>query len=105
MVYESNDDVGRTKASYPPPYSILLKASLRIFAEADVVSRMLTEEINLQVDFAKKQTSKDFSQFFIMNNYTKYYPQFPVPKAPGEIPPLHAMIPYDGDGKKSKKKS
>ena len=28
------------------------KATLRIFAEADVVTRMLTEEINLQVNFA-----------------------------------------------------
>ena len=29
------------------------------------------------------------------------YSQFPLPKAPGEIPPLHAMIPYDGHGQKS----
>ena len=29
------------------------KASLRIFAEADAVTRMLTEEINLQVNFAQ----------------------------------------------------
>ena len=31
------------------------KATLRIFAEADTVARMLTEEIKLQVNFATIQ--------------------------------------------------
>ena len=39
-----------------------LKATLRIFAEADAVTQMLTEEINLQVDFASiKKVSKKFT--------------------------------------------
>ena len=34
---------------------VCIKASLRIFAEADVVTRMLTQEINLQVFDMQKE--------------------------------------------------
>ena len=80
------------------------QASLRIFAEADEVTRLLAKEIKLQVIFALKncQTYVYHSKKLPIVRKTNN-PQFPVPKVPGEAPTLHAMIPYDVRGQKSKR--
>ena len=68
-------------------------------------------------NFRFNWSRKNFSYIFALKNCQTYVchskklptvrktnnPQFPVPKVPGEAPTLHAMIPYDVRGQKSKR--